>query len=313
MSHVEYVTVAEIGFAPYLLNLHKSLMRHAGNFHLTIACADRDLFRLLEGLGLDRTSMIDVTPSALPLVADAVRDRSLAEYCWTLTPFLPGLVFNDRPQADAVTYVDADVWLLNSPRPIHEEFRSTGASCYLTPHAFSPEWDASATSGFFCVQYLPVRREGSQQILATWQQQCLARCSSVPQAGGLGDQGYLNDWPSTYGDAVHIASQPSWFQGPWNCERFPFSEAITYHFHGLRLKSANRVWLGTNPIPAPTFRQVYLPYIQELKESAGTVASSGFPLRYVDHPMSWSHRTTSALGRIRRWTSRVIPSRSVRM
>jgi hypothetical protein len=60
----EYVTVAEIGFAPYLLNLHASLIQHAGEFHLTVACADLDLVRLVDDLQLAQVSTLDVSAPA---------------------------------------------------------------------------------------------------------------------------------------------------------------------------------------------------------------------------------------------------------
>jgi hypothetical protein len=306
----EYVTVAEIGFAPYLLNLHASLIQHAGEFHLTVACADLDLVRLLDDLQLAHVSTLDVSAPADSDLLHARQTRTLGEYCWTLTPFLPGMVFDARPDVQEVTYIDADMWLRTSPDAIHDEFAVSGASCYITPHAFSPEWDASQSAGFYCVQYLPVRRVGSERILEVWQGECIARCSSIATGGGLGDQGYLNDWPQRYGSAVRVTATPQWFQGPWNCERFPYSEAISYHFHGLRLRDKGRVWLGTNPIPNPTYHFVYEPYLQELRRSVNTVVSRGFPLRFVKHPMTTQGRLASTGSRVGRWGKRVLPGLS---
>lgn len=310
MSGREYVTVAEIGFAPYLLAMHESLMRLAGDFHLSVASVDRDLARLLDMLQLPNVSTMDVSAPGDPGLARAKQTRTIGEYCWTLTPFLPGMVFDARPDAQEVTYIDADMWLRASPDPIHDEFALSGAACYITPHAFSPEWDASQSAGFFCVQYLPIRRTGSEEILRVWQDECLARCSSVSADGGLGDQGYLNHWPQRYGDAVRVTGSPQWFQGPWNCERFPYSEAITYHFHGLRLRDKSRVWLGTNPIPNPTYHFVYEPYLRELRRSVDSVVNAGFSLRFVKHPMSAQGRLASTGSRVGRWGRRALPGLS---
>lgn len=310
MRPLEYVTVAEIGFAPYLLNLYKSLKRHAAGFHLTVACADGDLLALLTSLELPDLTPLDLSTPTDPDLKSARETRSIGEYCWTLTPFLPGMAFDARPHASNVTYIDADMWLLRPPEPIHAEFERSGAACLITPHAFTPEWDASRSAGFFCVQYMPFLREESEDIRATWGAQCLAQCSSQGGEFGLGDQGYLTSWPATYGDRVCVTSNPEWFQGPWNCERFPYSEAIAFHFHGLRLRGEGRVWLGTNPIPGPTYRYVYEPYMRELRESVKTVVAHGYPLRYWPHPMTRVQRLASSVSRTKRQVGRLVAGRS---
>jgi hypothetical protein len=310
MSRREYVTVAEIGFAPYLLNLYQSLTRHVVDFHLTVACADHSLWTLLSRLSLDNVSPIDVREIEDAQLRQARQSRTLGEYCWTLTPFLPNLVFESRPEVAEVTYIDADMWLLRDPRPAHVELAKSGAACLVTPHAFTSEWDASRTAGLYCVQYLPFRRSGSQAILASWAEQCLQRCSSEDGPQGIGDQGYLNDWPARFGDRVVVTSHPEWFQGPWNCERFPYSDAITYHFHGLRMKNARKVWLGTNPIPSPTLRNVYQPYLNSLRESASIVIDHGYSLRFWPHPMPKSMQLASALSRLGRRYASLNPARS---
>ena len=310
MTTREYVTVAEIGFAPYLLNLHRSMVRHVPDFHLTVACADEEIRQLLTRLQLDRVSTLDLSSPSEPRLLSAQATRSRGEYCWTLTPILPRLVFEQDATVAEVTYIDADVYLLRQPTPVHEEFAKSGAACLITPHAFAPEWDASHTAGYFCVQYMPFRRQESEDILAAWADQCLDHCSATSGPFGLGDQGYVNDWPQKYGRRVHVTEHPNWFQGPWNAERFPYSEAITYHFHGLRLKSANRVWLGTNPIPRPTLRHVYEPYLHDLKESVSLVVDSGFGLSFSGHPMSTGQRLASTASRIVSMGWQMMPARS---
>lgn len=313
MTRLEYVTVAEIGFAPYLLNLHKSLMRHLDDFHLTVACADSTLLSLLQVLDLPNVGCLDVSNPSDSELRLAKNSRSIGEYCWTLTPFLPKFAFDARPYAESMTYIDADMWLLRSPESIHSEFKGSGAACLITPHAFTPEWDASRTAGLFCVQYMPFLRDSAEDILSTWGEQCLALCSRQGGGLGLGDQGYLTTWPAMYGDRVKVTEHPERFQGPWNCERFPYSEAIVYHFHGLRLRSQSRVWIGTNPVPKPTYRNVYEPYIQELRQSTELVVSHGFPLRFWPHPMTALQRLMSTTSRIKESSRRLMPGRSQRL
>ena len=306
---IEFVTVAESSFAPHLLNLYRSLERVSPDFHLTVACADQELVGLIQRLGLERASMLDVSRAPFPELDVARSTRGVGEYCWTLTPYLPRLAFHHR-SIDRVTYVDADMWFLRDPAPALREFEESGAGCMITPHAYSPHWDATRESGYFCVQFLPVKKGIADDIMSRWGEQCAEYCSLEPTSGGLGDQAYLSDWPTEYGARVKVVSTPQWFQGPWNCDRFPYSEAISYHFHGLRIRSKGRAWLGTNPVPKPTLRNVYVPYLQELRRSVNTLNNLGYATRYWDHPMGVQQRVASVLSRLKRSVDAVRPSRS---
>lgn len=306
---IEYVTVAESSFAPHLLNLYRSLERVSPDFHLTVACADEELISLVRRLDLAQASTIDVSIAPFAELDVARITRSVGEYCWTLTPYLPRLAFDHR-DIDRVTYVDADMWFVRDPSPALREFEDSGAGCMITPHAYSPNWDATKESGYFCVQFLPVKKGLSDDIMSRWGQQCAEYCSLEPNDHGLGDQAYLSDWPAKYAERVKVVSTPQWFQGPWNCERFPYSEAIAYHFHGLRIRSKSRAWLGTNPIPKPTFRNVYVPYLEELRRSVNTLTAVGYAARYRDHSMGAKQRIASTLSRLKRSVDAARPARS---
>ena len=306
---IEFVTVAESSFAPHLLNLYRSIERVAPDFHLTVACVDSALLEIIGQLDLTCASTLDVSSAPFPELEVARATRTVGEYCWTLTPFLPRLAFAHR-DIDCVTYVDADMWFLRSPLAAFREFERSGADCMITPHAYSPDWDATRESGYFCVQFLPVRRYAADDIMSFWGQQCVEACSAESTAGGLGDQAYLEDWPVRYGERVRVTKTPQWFQGPWNCQRFPYSEALTYHFHGLRIRSERRAWIGTNPIPKPTLRNVYAPYLAELRRSVDALAAIGHTPRYWGHPMNPKHRMASMLSRLKRSADSMWPARS---
>ena len=55
-----------------------------------------------------------------------------------------------------------------------------------------------------------------------------------------------------------------WIQTPWNAIRFPYSDAIIWHFQGLRIEK-NRIRLFQDyTIPKVTLKHIYQPYINEL-------------------------------------------------
>lgn len=155
----------------------------------------------------------------------------------------------------------------------------------ITPHAYSARFDASAESGYFCVQYIPASRAASE-VFKWWQSACLGELDLAWQS----DQKFLDDWPLMFPEEVHVLSKPELIQGPWNMERFPYSDAVAFHFHGLRMKSNRRLWLGTNPIPRPTFQHVYRPYMTDLAEGRTFAGQLGLPLPTWQHPMNWKFR-----------------------
>ena len=134
-------------------------------------------------------------------------DRTRAEYCWTLTPYTPKLVFDRAPDAQRVTYVDSDVFLLQSPRAIFEEFERSGKAVMITDHAYDAEYDHTAVVGQYCVQFMTFVRGSSEPVRRWWQDRCVEWCFATPQDGKLGDQKYLDDWPTRFGPLVHVLQQ----------------------------------------------------------------------------------------------------------
>src|SRR3546814_15041181 len=105
----------------------------------------------------------------------------------------------------------------------------------MTDHGHSPEYDQSATSGQYCVQFMTFNRHGGEHIRHWWESRCIEWCFARFEDGKFGDQKYLDDWPERFGNDVHVLGHEAWTQAPWNATRFPYSQSILFHFHGLRL------------------------------------------------------------------------------
>src|SRR5689334_370143 len=111
-----FVTLFDSHYLPLGLSLYQSLEEHARPFHLWIVAMDDACAQALAKLKLPAVTIIGLPD----LENDALRavkgQRSVAEYCWTLTPFLPSYVLQRRPDLERVTYVDADVFFFESPK-----------------------------------------------------------------------------------------------------------------------------------------------------------------------------------------------------
>lgn len=271
MEH--YVTIFDSTFAPQGLALHASLERHAGDHVLWVICMDEAVQSLVEAVALPHLRAIPVADVEDDRLRSARETRTRAEYCWTLTPFSFDAVFRRDATVSRVTYVDADVWLAADPSPAFSVFEASGAGVQITEHAYAPDHDATASSGRYCVQFLTMTRDSSRPVRELWQEQCVDWCFARVEDGKFGDQKYLERWPLLFGELVHVASPRGWFQGPWNATRFPYSEAITYHFHGLRLVNAATAIIGhpTYRIPRPHRNGLYVPYSRDLAGAIATI------------------------------------------
>ena len=290
MEH--YVTLFDSFFLPQGLSLHASLKRHANPFTLWVLCMDDDAKAALDGLSEPTIKTIRLADVETPELLAVKSGRDRAEYCWTLTPFTPKLVFDRDPSVTRVTYIDADVFLLKSPRPIFEEFERSGKAALITDHAYDPEYDQAASSGQYCVQFMTFVRDASEAVRQWWQDRCIEWCFNRMEDGKCGDQKYLDDWPTRFADSVHVLAQLDLLLAPWNARRFPYSRAVAWHFHGLRLLDRERVLLhGHYQVPRVVHEAVYMPYLQELKRSQARLGRTIVQKRGYRPLWSWIKST----------------------
>ena len=308
MEH--YVTLFDSLFLPQGLALHASMQRHASDYTLWVLCMDDTAHAVLERLHLPNVRTIALAEVETDALLAVKPSRSRGEYCWTMTPFTPKIVFDREPAAARVTYVDADIWLCRSPRELFSEFEASGKSVLITDHAYAPEYDQSATSGRFCVQFMTFVRDAGEPVRAWWAERCLEWCFARMEQGRFGDQKYLDDWPTRFEAHVHVLQCQALMQAPWNNTRFPPGEAALYHFHGLRLMRGRQLLLSDHyRIRPATYRTVYRPYMRDFGSALGTLASAGHPASpQIDRP-AWLVRLRVLARQLRvRWIERA-PSR----
>jgi len=270
MEH--FVTICDSRFLPQGLALHKSLERHCPEFTLWFLCMDEEAYRLLSTLAARGLRPIKVSDFETPELLAVKKSRTVGEYCWTLSPVAPRLVFALAPDAARVTYLDADMYFLKSPQPIFREFEASGKAVLITEHAYDPRYDQSAASGQYCVQFMVFVRDSSEPVRQWWEMKCLEWCHAWPEDGRMGDQKYLDDWPVRFADHVHVLSQREVLLAPWNARRFPYSGAIAWHFQGLRLLSEGQVLLyRTYVVPEVVLDKVYRPYLKALRLAMDTM------------------------------------------
>ncbi|MEI6180882.1 MAG: hypothetical protein WCP31_09005, partial [Chloroflexales bacterium] len=153
-----YCTLFSHHFLPMGMALHQSLMRHAQPFHLWVLCVDEVVEQQLRRINLPHVSLIAAHTIETPDLRAVRQQRTLREYCWTLTPFVFDAVLYRAPDIEQVTYLDADLYFFDSPLHLLDEFAASGKIALLTEHAPAPEYQFTAISGRFCVQFNTFRR-----------------------------------------------------------------------------------------------------------------------------------------------------------
>ena len=248
MEH--YVTLFDSKFLPMGLCLHDSLSEHAGSFHLWVICMDELVFEQLAQLNVPNLTSIRLSDVEDNRLKEVKPTRSSGEYCWTLTPFTPEIVFKLAPDAKRVTYLDADLFFFDSPDSFFEELENSDKHVLITEHAYAPEYEfRSETSGKFCVQFMTfMRTKEAIEVLCWWQNRCLEWCYARVEDGKFGDQKYLDCWPELFDSQVHVLTQVEYTLAPWNVNYFfkKIPEPIIpvfYHFHSLRILSPTKIKL----------------------------------------------------------------------
>lgn len=230
-----FVTLFDSNYLPQGISLYISIKRVIPNFQLWIIALDQTCRLKLESLNLASVKILNLDDLITKELIEARQNRSIGEFCWTLTPFVFDFVFDLDSTIDRVTYLDADLWFRKDPTIIFEEFEYSKKSVLITDHGYAPDYDQSTDSGQYCVQFLIFDRRRSQFLREIWKKQCLEWCFNRIEDGKFGDQKYLDVWPTDYREFVHVLKDHSLLLAPWNAIRFPYGNSVAWHFHGLKI------------------------------------------------------------------------------
>ena len=283
-----FVTLFDSHYLPQGLSLYKSLEDHGQPFKLWIVALDEPCAAALEKIAPRFVQIIRLPEIETDRLLKAKSDRSVAEYCWTLTPFLPSAVFNRQPGLDRVTYVDADLYFFDQPSKLLDEFTASGKHVLITDHAFAPEHMAALQYGRFCVQFMTFRNTpAGLKVLQWWQDRCVEWCYFRLEDGKFGDQKYLDSWPDMFRDEVHVLSQTERTLAPWNVRHVGRMAGkvrpVFYHFHSLRVVSPNRAILYSIYDIGRSNRWIYDAYVAALREVTSTMRKYSIPV--IGRPM----------------------------
>lgn len=272
-----YCTLFDKNYLYQGVALHRSLVRHAGEFRLYALCMDSTAHALLTRMGLDSLVPISVEELLTPEIA-AVRARtSHGQFCWVCQPLVCQFIL-DKFGVDMVTYLESDSLFFSDPEVLFTEMGSKSAT--LVPHNFSAEFDNEATAGKFCVQFNAFRNDVSaREILGYWRQGCFKYDKSAPTV--YPGQTCLDEWPQKY-PSVCIIRHPGAGVAPWNIRGYEVSvigstphvnglPVVFYHYHQYGRYKSGAHELGGYPMTRQVIDLFYRPYVSAIREAEAAV------------------------------------------
>lgn len=240
-----FCTLFDSGYLLKGLAMIRSLARFCPGMKIHVLCMDEQTKYILERLGLPFVNCITLAEVENEELLKAKADRGVAEYCWTLSSCFTWYVMQNHPEIDFLTYVDADLLFYSEVQPLFDEIGD--ASIAIIEHRFTERLKDREVNGRFCVEWDSFRRdEQGLACLSRWREQCIEWCYYRLEDGKMGDQKYLDEWPSLY-SACHILMDPGAGIAPWNYAQYRFGmdaqgritvegvPLIFYHFHQFQL------------------------------------------------------------------------------
>ena len=202
------------------LALHTSLTRYNTSAELWIVALDKYTLGVLKKLNLKGVKVVPLDEFEDPELLAVKKTRNKVEYIWTCTPSLPLYIFRELPKTKYVCYLDADLYFYSSPEDAISEIGNK--SVLVVPHRFSKRSEKEARIfGHFNVGFNIFKNDKTgRKCLRRWRKQCLNDCSYKPQAGKIGDQFYLNEWPGLYNNCLVISQNKGIDLALWKVSQF---------------------------------------------------------------------------------------------
>lgn len=242
------------------LAMYQSLEKHSAKFHLYIVAFDDHCFDLLNRLGLESATIINLKQFENERLLAVKKDRTAGEYCWTCASSSIKYCI-ETFNLDHCTYVDADLLFFKDPSVLIEEMGEK--SVLITEHRFSPRYMQGMDNGKYCVQFMTFRNTwGGMEVLNWWVDACITWCYDRIEDGKFGDQKYLDDWTTRF-STIHVLQHLGGGVAPWNVQQYDFHsedkkvqgknlatnekfDLVFYHYHGFHYTKSNTYSLSNH-------------------------------------------------------------------
>jgi len=284
-----FCTYFDHRYAPKGLAMWRSLKACRPSAVLHVLCLNDACREMLDTLRLQDMHLysLDALEADEPDLLQARANRSLLEYYFTLTPYLPLYIFRTHSEISRLTYLDADLFFFADPQPILDEVGDR--SIAAVEHRFPERLADLEIYGRFNVGWLTFTNDSTAlACLDTWRRQCVDWCFDHVEPGRYGEQKYLDDWPNRF-PGLHVIQHRGANVAPWNLDRAEISQdgdevrvgdqrLLFFHAHGFQPASPgqphalNLEPYGVEATPLLT-RTLFEPYEKALLSATAEIAT----------------------------------------
>ncbi len=300
---LNFCTLFDSNYLSRGLAMYRSLEKCSSDFHLYIYAFDDKCFEVLSGLSLKKVTIISLKEFEDDELLEVKKKRTPQEYCWTCTPSTIAYSIK-RFSLNHCTYIDADLLFFGDPTVLVEEMGEK--SVMISEHRYTPQYNQTATSGKYCVQFVTFKNDApGWHVLNWWKNACMEWCHARFEDNKFGDQKYLDNWMSMF-DRIHELEHLGGGVAPWNVQQYTFKRKnkkltgteiatgkkfnlVFYHFHDFT-KTVNNIyriarWYHFNK---DVIRSVYKTYVKALSEAEKEIYKvSGWRPLKVESEITW--------------------------
>ena len=317
---LNFVTLFDKNYMSRGIVLYNSLKEHCKqDFTFYVLAMDEVTEKYLKSLNNVNLFVITVDDmkKMYPVLIKLEKERTRGEFSWTLSSFSIQYCLRQF-SLDSCTYVDSDICFYNDPQILLDEVGDK--SVMITEHNYTPEYDQSATSGKFCVQFMYFKNnEDGNKVLEYWRSKCEEWCYNRMEDGKFGDQKYLDDWESRFEGIVYNCRNIGCGVAPWNVQKYNVSkednvfyvtERITkikkpivfFHFHALKEIGERKWCFSQYRLENEEKELLFKAYIQELYTEGEKYPQKIIEKRYKSINISIYRKLRMFLGYIRRYS-----------
>jgi hypothetical protein len=261
-----FCTYFDQNYLSKFLTLKNSLDHYRSKYTFFILALDNfviDFFKKNNFKNIQLINLADLEMTYPDLLV-AKKNRSLIEYYFTLSPFLP-MYIHKIFNVFKISYLDSDLYFFKNPSKFINE--NSDSSVVLIKQESNPRYGYYNVGWiFFNFNYNETRK-----IVQQWGKQCLNFCSDIPSPvkNLYADQKYLDTWPQQL-KQIKILNPDYTCLSPWdknNTIEENIGSVIAFHFHGLEVKN-NYFVSGfskyNKKISKKIIKNIYKPYLSNL-------------------------------------------------
>ena len=247
------------------LNLKNSIEQFNIDYKFYVLCLDDYVYKFLKKKNFVNVEIIslDEIEKKYKELKVVKNKREIIEYYFTLSPFLPKYLYEER-KITHVIYIDTDYYFFNNPsKLIIANYDSS--VIIIRQHASLKYGKYNVGLLFFNFNF-----GETYEIVNKWSKQCINSCSDKVTNNSYADQKYLDTWVNEL-KYVRVYEPEYTSLAPWDANILiekNIKKMIAFHFHALKLNH-NHFVTGFHNFNKKNSKlileKIYNPYVKNLK------------------------------------------------